>query len=73
MHIMDSFSQTVLVVPASLLVFFIYKKFFAKDSDQKTISDTMVVGILMGAVLFLYNRNSNLELNSTTFRTKTNF
>lgn len=70
---MDSFSQTVLVVPASLLVFFIYKKFFAKDSDQKTISDTMVVGILMGAVLFLYNRNSNLELNSTTFRTKTNF
>jgi len=70
---MDQFSQTFLIIPACLMLFFIYKKFLIKDPDRKTISDTLVVAILLSLSLYFYTKNTAISISAENFRAKTNF
>lgn len=61
--ITDIFYQlknSFIIIPISLMLFFVYKKFILKEKDKFILTDTIVVGALLILTVSLYSVPANV-------------
>ena len=54
-NIFYQMKNSFVIIPISLMLFFIYKKFIIKEKDRLILSDTIVVAVLLILTVSLYS------------------